>query len=137
VKSYMLLLGGALAVSALVAMACSKGSAPAPRATSVPTVAAPAPVTVSAATHPSEFFRFDPNTYRVKAGAPVTITFKNQNALNHTFTVADLGINLEVAKQGDSVSKQFTFSKAGTFDLMCAVPGHKEGGMVGKFTVEQ
>ena len=52
----------------------------------------------------------------------------------HTFTVKDLDINWVVSNQPDPQVQTFTFDRAGTFKLICAIPGHEGSGMVG--TVE-
>ncbi|MBI3968279.1 MAG: cupredoxin domain-containing protein [Chloroflexi bacterium] len=81
--------------------------------------------------------KFNPTQINVKAGAPTMITLKNEPAVNHDLTIentgaADKPVKL-VAAAGQSASDTFTF-KAGTYDFVCTVPGHKEAGMTGKLT---
>lgn len=76
---------------------------------------------------------FKPNTLSLKMNQPVKITFKNAGV--HTFTVDKLGVNLSLT--GGSGSITFTPQQAGTFQYYCAIPGHKEGGMIGTLTVTQ
>ncbi|MSQ33884.1 MAG: hypothetical protein EXR60_05660 [Dehalococcoidia bacterium] len=129
-----------LGLAALALAACGGGAA---AATAIPTGAttAPAPTTAQVSggainVSGSDVLRFEPSTFKVKAGQPVTIVFTDKGVLNHTFTVADLAVNLEVAKQNDVARQTFTFTKTGSFALTCTVVGHKEAGMVGTFTVE-
>ncbi len=131
-----LLLTGLLSIAALALAACGGGAAPA--ATDIPTGAAPttAPSGGTINVSGSDTLRFEPSTFKVKAGQPVTIVFTNKGVLNHTFTVADLGVILEVAKKDDVTRQTFTFTKTGSFKLVCTVIGHTEAGMVGTFTVE-
>ena len=64
-------------------------------------------------------------------GQTVEFTLVSRD-IPHTFTVRDLGIDWEVSREPRTQS--FTFEEAGTFTLICAVPGHRGSGMVG--TVE-
>ena len=64
-------------------------------------------------------------------GQTVEFTLVSRD-IPHTFTVRDLGIDWEVSKEPQT--QTFTFDEAGTFTLICAVPGHRGSGMVG--TVE-
>lgn len=79
----------------------------------------------------SSNFSFSPKTLTLKEGQPVKITFANSGT--HTFTIDELGVNESLS--GGSVTVEFTPSKSGTFEYYCAVPGHKERGMIGSLTV--
>lgn len=78
-------------------------------------------------------FFFKSNTLSLKMNQPVKITFKNTGV--HTFTVDELGVNVKLTDGSGSVT--FTPKKTGTFQYYCAIPGHKEAGMVGTVTVTQ
>ncbi len=80
-------------------------------------------------------FKFDPATITVKAGDKVTLTLNNKGTLEHTFVQPDLNINLKAAA-GQSASTTFTATKAGSYQVVCDVPGHKEAGMVGTIVVQ-
>ena len=76
-------------------------------------------------------FRFEPGRMAFDVGQ--TVEFKLvSNDIPHTFTVKDLDIDWEVSKEPQT--QTFTFEQAGTFKLICAIPGHEGSGMVG--TVE-
>ena len=76
-------------------------------------------------------FSFGPADLTFDAGDTVDFTLVGESAF-HTFTVADLGIDVDVAG-GETVSFQYTFDTPGTFELIC-VP-HQALGMVGTITV--
>lgn len=76
-------------------------------------------------------FTFEPGRMAFNVGETVEFTLVS-NDIPHTFTVKDLGIDWEVSKEPQV--QTFTFERAGTFKLICAVPGHEGSGMVG--TVE-
>ena len=76
-------------------------------------------------------FAFEPKHIAVDVGQTVEFTLVS-NDIPHTFTVKGLGIDWEVSKEPQT--QTFTFEEAGTFKLICAVPGHEGSGMVG--TVE-
>ena len=77
-------------------------------------------------------FFFNPNNITLKKNQPVRISFKNSGF--HTFTIDELGVNVPL--QGSSATVEFTPTKAGTFEYYCAVPGHRERGMLGSLNVE-
>ena len=76
-------------------------------------------------------FSFDPADLTFDAGETVDFTFVGESQF-HTFTVADLGIDVDVAA-GETVSFQHTFDTPGTYTLIC-IP-HQSLGMVGTITV--
>ena len=77
-------------------------------------------------------YLFDPGDITVKVGETVTLKLTSENEF-HSFTVDDLGIDVEV-DAGTTEEITFTFSDAGTFELIC-IP-HESLGMVGKITVQ-
>ena len=117
-------------------------------------VAAPPPVTISSqsssssasasAAAPSDYildvamndanakYGFNPTDITVKKGETVTLNLTSENEF-HSFTVDSLGIDVEV-DAGTTEEITFTFSEAGTFDLIC-IP-HESLGMVGKIIVQ-
>ena len=76
-------------------------------------------------------FAFEPKRIAISVGETVEFTLLS-NDIPHTFTVKDLGIDWEVSRERQT--QTFTFDRAGTFKLICAIPGHEGSGMVG--TVE-
>ena len=79
----------------------------------------------------SGFLFFNPNKITLKKGQPVKVVFKNTGV--HTFTIDELGINISLRNPEETF--EFTPNKSGTFEYYCAIPGHKEGGMIGELTV--
>lgn len=77
-------------------------------------------------------FKFDQETYTVKAGSTMTLSMKNAQGI-HGVAIESLGVDM---KEGDTV--EVTFGEAGTtYDLLCSVMcgiGHAE--MVSKIVVE-
>lgn len=76
-------------------------------------------------------YSFDPKDYSFQVGKTYTLKFSTP-AEFHTFTVADLGIDIYI-DIGKSVQQVVTVSKTGTFRLICSV--HEELDMVGSVTV--
>src|SRR3990167_5772402 len=64
-----------------------------------------------------------------------TLAVTNQGSIAHTYTVADLGIDLQVAP-GQTETQSVTPTKSGTFTLNCTVAGHQALGMEGTITVK-
>lgn len=79
-------------------------------------------------------FGFSPNTIRVKQGETIKLRLVSSDS-PHTFTIDELNVNQQFTfgKDADAV---FTANKKGTFQFYCAVPGHKESGMIGTLIVE-
>jgi plastocyanin len=71
-----------------------------------------------------------------KAGK-VTIQSKNPQPTGHDIAIQGNGVNAkgEVVQSGGT-SKFTANLKPGTYTFYCSVPGHREGGMVGKLTVK-
>lgn len=82
--------------------------------------------------------RFNPDTISVKAGEPVTISFRNSGVLLHDLISegADRNVKLANVAGGKQVSGVFQANKPGTYAIVCIQPAHKEAGMVGKIVVE-
>jgi len=103
---------------------------------------------------------YDPSTFEATAGVPVELTFVNQDALEHDFSI--LEIPVESVSEADAASAEhememgaaaldpvlhvaaepgatnnltFTPTKPGTYEFFCTVPGHKDAGMVGTMVV--
>lgn len=104
----------------------------------------------------SDNMRFTPSTISVKRGETVKITLKNAGQLKHEMvigTVAELKehaammrkmpgmehaegnqVGVDPGKRGELV---WQFTKAGSFDFACLVPGHWEAGMHGRIIVSR
>jgi len=114
----------ALAAAALVAAslaACGGGATPTP---------APPSVSIEA----SEFV-FSPDKISASAGQTLTIKLVNKGIIEHDFTIDALNVKLLVGmgKTGETTTPSLA---AGTYDFYCAIPGHKEAGMVGTLEVK-
>jgi uncharacterized cupredoxin-like copper-binding protein len=96
-----------------------------------------------------------PKALEVKRGEQIKFVIKNSGALSHEFVLADEKDNLEHAAMmqkmpdmhhedanGKSVEPGaqseilWHFSKSGSFEYSCLIPGHREAGMTGKITVK-
>ena len=73
----------------------------------------------------------------VNKGDKATIQIANEDGVEHQFEIVGLGVKSEsVVQKGDAKSVTFTADKAGTYQYICNIPGHKEAGMLGKLTVQ-
>lgn len=76
--------------------------------------------------------KFVPSNLTIKAGKNYKLTIVSNGP--HTYTIDKLGINFSVAA-GQTKAFDLKVDKKGTYEVYCATPGHKEGGMVGKLIV--
>ncbi|WP_207914913.1 copper-containing nitrite reductase [Luteimonas arsenica] len=73
---------------------------------------------------------------RVPEGAVVAITLTNADGAMHDIAVPDFGAQSDqVIGEGAATTIVFRASKAGIFEYLCTIPGHKLAGMVGKLVV--
>ena len=77
-------------------------------------------------------FAFDPSEFSFPVGESVDFQFM-PGAAFHTFTVEELGIDVEVSGS-ETIRFDFTFDEPGTYKLIC-IP-HQALGMIGTITVE-
>ncbi len=102
----------------------------------------------------NDTMRFKPDSIRVKRGETIRFVVRNTGKVKHEMvlgTIKELKehaelmrkfpemehvdpnqVSVEPGKTGELV---WQFTKAGTFDFACLVPGHFEAGMVGKVRV--
>lgn len=67
----------------------------------------------------------------------VTFESKNPQTIGHDIAVEGNGVNAKGAVvQAGGTSKFSVKLKAGTYTFYCSVPGHRQGGMVGKLVVK-
>jgi len=129
-----------VALAALLLGACSSTSTSdktTPSAATAPTTAAPtaAPAGTKVDVTEKEFAitlsqaKFAPGAY--------TFTIKNQGSFPHNLAIEGPGVDKQVsATLGGGQSGSLTVTlKAGSYELWCAVPGHKDKGMDMKITV--
>ena len=99
--------------------------------------------------------RFVPDRLDVKKGEQVQFIIQNKGALKHEFTLASVQDNnkhAELMKKypdmehddpnaksvdpGKTAEILWRFTKAGTFEFACLIPGHRESGMRGTVAVK-
>ena len=69
-------------------------------------------------------------------GDTVKITLTSGDGIEHDISFPDFNaISEHVVGQGSSVTLSFIVDKGGEFDYFCTIPGHREAGMEGKFSV--
>lgn len=124
VRLSVLLLGTAL----LVAACGGGGGGPQGGATPPPAGASTVNVTETE-------FKFDPKAMTAKAGQ-VTFQVKNAGSVEHNFIVEGTSIKLEGIQPGQTKPASTTLA-AGTYKVLCTIPGHQEAGMTGTLTVTQ
>jgi len=99
--------------------------------------------------------RFSPDRLNVKKGEPVRFVIQNKGELKHEFTLASVEDNNKHAAlmqkypdmehddpnaksvdPGKTAEILWRFSKSGTFEFACLIPGHREAGMHGTVAVK-
>lgn len=113
-----------VAVLALTVAACGGGGGNGDQTTTTQGQSQGVEVTVNATE-----FAFEPSTIEVPAGVPVTIILVNDGVVEHDFSIDDIDLHI-FANPGETVRETVTFT-AGTYEVHCAVAGHKEAGMMG------
>jgi uncharacterized cupredoxin-like copper-binding protein len=116
----------------------------------------PGKVTRSVTVEMNDAMRFRPDSIRVKRGETIRFIVRNTGKVKHEMvlgTIKELKehagmmrkfpemehadpnqVSVEPGMTGELV---WQFTKAGTFDFACLVPGHFEAGMVGKVRVSR
>ena len=96
---------------------------------------------------------YDSTTYTVPAGAQVTVSMTNNGVLQHEFAILKLNQHvtppfgekdedkilweLDGVDAGTTKSDTFTApTEAGSYDVICGIPGHIEKGMVATLVVK-
>lgn len=98
---------------------------------------------------------FIPDRIRIRKGEQVRFQLRNNGEIDHEFVVGTLEENLKHMKEmeknpdmehDDPNAKRLNpktageilwqFTKAGTFDFSCMIPGHREAGMFGTIVVD-
>jgi uncharacterized cupredoxin-like copper-binding protein len=81
-------------------------------------------------------FKLTPSTANVGSGA-VTVTAKNAGTTVHNLEVEGKGVEKKTAdlQPGSSGALKLNL-KPGTYEMYCAIPGHKQSGMLGKVVVK-
>lgn len=80
--------------------------------------------------------KWDKTTYEAQAGV-VTFVVTNTSALTHNFVLEGNGLRL-TSKNFRGQNPEFLSVAnlaAGEYQIICTIPGHREGGMVAKLIV--
>ena len=96
-------------------------------------------------------FSFAPSSTTVSAGSEVTVSLTNSGTFEHNWTVMEAGYTVDTpfdesdranvlaetnVAAGGSSTLTFTAPSDGeTYQIVCSVPGHLEGGMQGSLSV--
>lgn len=95
--------------------------------------AAPPPAAEEGVTAMNAFnFGFSPSSLNAVVGQGTSLNITSDGT--HTFTVDELSVNQPLSKGTNNVT--FTPNRSGTFSYYCAIPGHRERGMVGSLSVQ-
>jgi plastocyanin len=92
------------------------------------TVAAPAPITVTL----SEF-KITPAA--INGAGKVQLNVVNGGTMTHNLSVPDLGKKTKDLAPGESQTLDLGSVKAGTYKVLCEIPGHADSGMVASLVV--
>lgn len=79
-------------------------------------------------------FAFEPASATIAADSDVEITLENLGVVPHVWAIQELGVDIHV-DAGQTVTESVHLP-AGTYEIVCTVPGHAEAGMVGTLVVE-
>lgn len=106
---------------------------------------APKPVIVSKEELPKEVINLEinngtikPNTFSVKAGAPVSLAVSSADSQVHVFIFSNAVVGAIAMGVGPGETKAITFNAPGVgeYAFHCDVPGHKGQGESGKMIVK-
>ena len=115
----------------------ASGGYPTTEPTTAPTAAAPTEEPAAGAYHiEMKDIAFAETTLELPANTDVTINLTNTGALTHSFDIDELNVHSGDMAGGETKTITFNTGAAGTYEYYCAVPGHREAGMVGTLTVK-
>jgi nitrite reductase (NO-forming) len=77
---------------------------------------------------------FQPKAFTLPADRPTAIMLVNRGAVVHNFTIDELDVHSGAIQPGQSTTVTID-APAGTYTYYCAVPGHRQAGMVGTLSV--
>jgi manganese oxidase len=82
-------------------------------------------------------FALDPATLQVSAGSPVTVQVTNAGSAQHALSIDAGGktYTTSMIDPGSTATLRLPALQAGTYQMWCPVPGHKEAGMQGSLVV--
>lgn len=80
----------------------------------------------------AQHVKFKPDALTADAGE-IGLTVGNLDLFWHTFTIRELNVNVNVPVQAE---RRITFrAEPGTYEFICAIPGHLQAGMKGMLVV--
>ncbi len=77
---------------------------------------------------------WDPPLIEAQVGQELTLTIRNDGALDHNFVSDELGLDILISP-GTSETVTFVVTEPGKLEFICNIPGHEEAGMVGEIVV--
>lgn len=80
-------------------------------------------------------FVFKPSEITVKAGEEVRVQLVNKDSVVHNFVIEAFGVHSGEVAAGETVEITFTAPEPGEYEIICDIPGHAAGGMVGTLIV--
>lgn len=94
------------------------------------------PNQVQVAADPKGGLKWDKPTYEAKAGA-VTFVVTNTSPITHNFILEGNGMRLTSKNFRGKTPEFLSVANlpAGEYQIICTIPGHREGGMVAKLIV--
>jgi plastocyanin len=93
-------------------------------------------VSTTAIRYTTENMQFGQDVLHVKAGEPITFELENRDMYAHSFDVDELGWHVQMPAN-DRLAAEFTAVSPGTYTIYCAIPGHREAGMVATLIVKE
>ena len=78
-------------------------------------------------------FKIVPQDLAARAGR-LTFQIKNVGTVEHNFVVEGTAVKLESIQPGETQTAAVDLA-AGTYRMVCTIPGHEEAGMVGTLEV--
>ena len=86
-----------------------------------------------------DHLRFEPKRIEVRAGVPTRIELENAGAAEHSLVVKTPDgeqdwVHLHVPP-GATEAATYQLDEPGTYPVLCTIPGHTEGGMIGELVV--
>ena len=118
----------AVLAAAMVVVACGESATPTPR----PPTATPGGEVTRIEVEMTSF-DYIPEDFEFSVGETVEFDLYSRD-IEHDFTVEALGIDWDV-DGGERETHRYTFNTPGKFRLLCTIPGHEAGGMIGEIVV--
>ncbi|MBN2981770.1 cupredoxin domain-containing protein [Cohnella algarum] len=79
-------------------------------------------------------YSFSPSSMQVSVGEKIKITLDNDGQMEHDLEIVGTNVHIH-AGTGERNSMVVSFDKAGYFQVICTLPGHKEAGMTASIQV--